>query len=113
MQIKNKMIFTLGSILVSVLILVSAVMLSKKSPMTQRSISQGELANADGRGTHDCYVAVDGTVYKLFSSPLWVQGQHTSSEGKAYCGADMSAVIDKAPHGRSKLAQLEKIGKLK
>jgi predicted heme/steroid binding protein len=112
MQTNKKIIVTLGSVLVAVFFLVGATILSKKSTTIQKTISQNELAAADGKGAHDCYVAVDGTVYKIFTSPLWVAGQHTTSQGMAYCGTDMSAVIDKAPHGRSKLAQLQKVGTL-
>jgi predicted heme/steroid binding protein len=77
-----------------------------------RTVSKAELAAADGKNGHDCLVAVDGTVYKIENKPLWQNGQHLTSEGQAYCGADMTAAIDKSPHGRSKLAELEKIGPL-
>lgn len=77
-----------------------------------RTVSKAELMAADGKNGHVCLVAVDGTVYKIENKPLWQNGQHLTSEGQAYCGADMTAAIDKSPHGRSKLAELEKIGPL-
>jgi predicted heme/steroid binding protein len=77
-----------------------------------RTVSKAALAAADGKNGHDCLVAVDGMVYKIENKPLWQNGEHVTSEGQAYCGADMTAAIDKSPHGRSKLAELEKIGPL-
>jgi predicted heme/steroid binding protein len=76
------------------------------------SVTKEELAAKDGKNGHDCYVAVDGIVYQIPKSGLWENGQHTPSNGQAYCGADLSNVIDKAPHGRSKLDELKKIGSL-
>jgi predicted heme/steroid binding protein len=112
MNTNKKVMITLGSIVFASLLLFGAQLLAKKTPSVQKKITASELAAADGKGAHDCFVAVDGIVYKIFTSPLWVNGQHTTSQGMAYCGADMSLVIDKAPHGRSKLAQLQKIGTL-
>lgn len=112
---KAKIGITIASLVLSAGILFAALVTSqqKRSATNQLPvISATELSSADGKGSHACYVAVDKTVYQIPVSPLWVNGQHTTSEGRAYCGADMSRVIDKAPHGRSKLATLKKIGTL-
>ena len=76
-------------------------------------ITQAELAAADGKSGHRCFVAVDSVVYEIVDSPLWQNGQHTTSGGLAYCGADMSQAIKQSPHGKSKLAELTIVGHLK
>jgi predicted heme/steroid binding protein len=78
----------------------------------QRPVSKAELAKADGKSGHDCLVAVDGTVYRIEGFSQWSNGQHTSSRGEAYCGADMSEVITKSPHGKQVLDKLIKVGPL-
>lgn len=70
------------------------------------------LKQYDGQNGRDCYVAVKGTVYKL-ANQYWQNGKHTPSSGQAYCGADMSAVIGKSPHGESVLSSLPKVGSYK
>jgi predicted heme/steroid binding protein len=82
-------------------------------PLPLRPVTKVELKKSDGKNGHVCFVAVDGMVYKIDGFTLWQNGKHTSSEGLAYCGADLSDVIDKAPHGRSKLDVLIKVGPLK
>lgn len=83
------------------------------SETVKRPVSKDELAKADGKNGNDCLVAVDGTVYQIKDFSLWNnQGQHVSSQGMAYCGADLSAVIDKAPHGRKMLDILIEVGPL-
>jgi predicted heme/steroid binding protein len=64
----------------------------------------------DGKDGHKCYVAVDGIVYEIAGKGLWQDGQHTPSDGQAYCGADLSQAITKSPHGKSKLEELPKVG---
>lgn len=78
----------------------------------ERVVTQSELSAANGKDGKDCYVAVDGTVYQIKDFALWSNGKHTTSGGQAFCGADMSEVIGKSPHGRSKLNELIVIGKL-
>ena len=70
------------------------------------------LAKYDGINGNKCYIAVDGTVYLVEGSALWVEGRHEPSAGRASCGKDLSTVIDQAPHGRSKLQLLTVVGKL-
>lgn len=74
-------------------------------------VSSQELADANGKDGKDCWVAIDGTVYEIEQGFKWSDGEHTES-AEAYCGADLSDVIDRAPHGRSKLSQLKKVGAL-
>ena len=75
-------------------------------------ISKQTLAAADGRAGRVCYVAIDGTVYEIRNSPRWINGQHTTSEGQASCGRDLSQVINKSPHGRKILETLIIVGRL-
>jgi predicted heme/steroid binding protein len=75
-------------------------------------ISLETLARNDGQNGNKCYVAVDGTVYQIEGYALWASGSHEPSGGRAKCGQDLSAVIDQAPHGRSKLNLLTVVGKL-
>lgn len=85
----------------------AAVLSSEK-----RNISQQELATANGKNGQTCYVAVDKVVYEIKDAPDWIDGKHVTSDGQAYCGADMSQVIDKSPHGRKMLDQLVVVGRL-
>ena len=78
----------------------------------QRPVGLAELKAADGKNGHICYVAVDGLVYQIQGFALWQNGKHLTSGGLAYCGADLSKVIDKAPHGRRVLDILIKVGPL-
>jgi predicted heme/steroid binding protein len=76
-------------------------------------ITREVLAQHDGVNGHQCYVAVDGTVYLIEGKPLWASGTHEPSGGRAKCGQDLTDVIGQSPHGRSKLLQLTVVGKLK
>jgi predicted heme/steroid binding protein len=77
-----------------------------------RKISREVLAQHDGIDGHQCYVAVDGTVYLIEGFALWTGGTHVTSGGKARCGQDLSQVINESPHGKSKLQLLKVVGKL-
>ncbi len=81
------------------------------SNSSQQQVSASQLAASDGRQGAACWVAVDGSVYEIDQGYKWQEGQHTESSS-AYCGADMSNVIDDAPHGRTKMSQLKKVGTL-
>ena len=102
-------------ILFSVVIIGSAVIIqsSRQKETTQQldTITATALQNADGKDGRNCWLAVDGVVYEIEQGYKWNDGEHTESSS-AYCGADMSAVIDSAPHGRTKLSQLKKVGTL-
>ncbi len=85
--------------------------LSQNEQSHEAIITQEQLHLADGKDGRDCWLAVDGVVYEIDQGYKWLDGEHTESS-LAYCGADMSSVIDQAPHGRTKLSQLKKIGSL-
>jgi predicted heme/steroid binding protein len=119
----RKVIIIVVSVLVAGSLVGGALFLRKNNSKTQASPSPApaaaktytasELGKFDGKDGHDCLVAVDGKVYKIEQGRLWQDGQHTSSEGQASCGRDLSQVITQSPHGKSKLATLPVIGTLK
>ena len=117
---KTQRIILLLSIGLSLLIIFGALIVvqSRRKPafsenVEQHPVSKTELSKATGKNGKDCYIAVDGTVYLVKDFSLWQEGKHVSSEGMAYCGADLSKVIDKSPHGRKILDLLITIGPLK
>jgi predicted heme/steroid binding protein len=116
---KVQKIVLMASLAASLLIIGGALLVVKSRQQSAappaaklRPVTKAELARSDGKNGHVCLVAVDGMVYKIEDFTLWQNGKHTSSNGLAYCGADLSKVIDKAPHGRSKLDVLIKVGPL-
>ena len=82
------------------------------APPSAVTVTAAELAKNDGKNGNKCYVAVDGTVYLIEGKTLWQDGQHLPSNGQAMCGKDLTAVIEKSPHGRSKLPLLTVVGTL-
>lgn len=119
---KYKTKIIIGSGVLAVLIVVGAGLAARsreqpndatfKPTTVERKVTKDALAKADGKDGHECLVAVNGVVYEIEGFGLWQNGQHATSNGEAYCGADMTEAIGKSPHGRSKLNQLEKIGPL-
>jgi predicted heme/steroid binding protein len=81
-------------------------------PKESRIFTLSDLSQYDGKQNRACYVAVSGTVYKIEQGLLWQDGEHTQSEGRAYCGSDMTEVIKLSPHGTSKLETLDIVGTL-
>ncbi len=119
---KYKKKIVIGSAVLAILIIGGAGLVAqsrqqpasdaKFAPTAEKTVTKSELEKSDGKDGRDCLVAVDGIVYKIDGFGLWQDGQHSTSNGQAYCGADMTEVIGKSPHGRKKLEQLEKIGRL-
>ncbi len=120
---KTQKIILIVSIVASLAMVGGALLISAKKQepaktkqsvvaVAQHAVTQAQLAKADGKQGHDCYVAIDGTVYLIKDFSLWQDGKHTPSDGLAYCGADLSKVIDQAPHGRKILDILPKVGPL-
>jgi predicted heme/steroid binding protein len=89
---------------------------SSSTPTTvtpsERTFTKAELAAGNGIDKNPCYVAVDGTVYEISNSILWVMGVHTPTKGLIKCGEDHSQTILNSPHGKSKLKYLDTVGKL-
>lgn len=74
---------------------------------TLRVFTREELAQYDGRDGRPVYVAYNGKVYDLSSSPLWRGGRH---QARHDAGADMTEVLPLAPHGVEKLAKFPVVG---
>lgn len=117
---KSHKIILIVSVAFSLLVIGGAVLVSRQkkdaqtavSAIVQHPITHAELAKSNGQNGNICYVAVSGTVYQIKDFSLWQDGKHLSSGGLAYCGADLTSVIDQAPHGRKILDILPKVGPL-
>ncbi len=108
----NKKLLLVSFVITGILVGAATVLRqSKDRSAGAKTYSQQELASANGKDGRDCWLAVDGVIYEIDQGYKWLEGKHTESS-LAYCGADMSSVIDQAPHGRTKLSQLKKIGSL-
>jgi predicted heme/steroid binding protein len=83
------------------------------APSGAVTLTVADLATFDGKNGKQCYVAVDKTVYLIEGKTLWQEGEHLPSNGQAMCGKDLTSVIDKSPHGRSKLPLLTVVGQLR
>ena len=69
-----------------------------------------DLSSSNGEGGKPVWVACDGKVFDLSTSPLWAGGSHMGSHS---AGADLTEEIDAAPHGREMLEKYPQIGFLK
>ena len=81
-----------------------------------RGFSKEELAKYNGKDGQPCYVAVEGKVYDLTGSTLWQDGQHSTCEGMAICGKDLTDVIkNNAPesHEEGHFRDFTVVGELK
>jgi predicted heme/steroid binding protein len=118
---KGKTLAIVMSAVVALVVVVGAVFISNNkkaatngSASTQKQdVSKDQLAKHNGKDGQPCWVAVDGTVYLIEDFSVWSNGEHTTSNGLAYCGADLSKVIDQAPHGRRVLDELIVVGDYK
>jgi predicted heme/steroid binding protein len=92
-------------------VLPQAVTIPPSSP--DKEFTAETLKQYDGKDGNKCYVAVNGAVYEISGKGQWQNGQHLPSNGKAYCGVDLTEAIKQAPHGSSKLEELPKVGTYK
>ena len=69
-----------------------------------------QLKKYDGQNGNPAYVAVDGTIYDVTNAKGWNNGKHKNGIS---AGKDLTTEIGSAPHGKSVLANLTVIGKLK
>lgn len=83
-----------------------------KNASTSLSFSTQQLEEANGKNGKPCYVALENTVYEIKQGNKWKDGEHTTSEGQAYCGMDATEVIRKSPHGKTIMSLLTKVGSL-
>lgn len=72
-----------------------------------------ELAEFDGRGGKPAYIAVDGVVYDLSGSAIWLEGEHTPCNLGAMAGRDLSEELKQAPTSmRENLKRFPAVGML-
>lgn len=75
--------------------------------MADKEFTKEELAKFDGQNGNAAYVAIDGDVYDVTNVPAWNEGKHHGNTA----GKDLSEIIIHAPHKKSVLAKLTKVGK--
>jgi predicted heme/steroid binding protein/uncharacterized membrane protein len=75
-----------------------------------KEMEMKDLPPNNGEGGNPVWVACDGKVFDLSASQLWAGGSHMGSHS---AGADLTAEIASAPHGREMLERYPQIGFLK
>lgn len=86
---------------------------TETTPTTDEGIqvTNAQLAEKNGLDGNACWVAVDGVVYDTAGIKEWQNGEHTTSNGQAKCGEDLTSVIARSPHGKEVLGDLKQVGK--
>ena len=72
-------------------------------------MTERELAKNDGRDGRPAYVAVNGTIYDVTTSPLWSGGNH---QGSHHAGHDLTEELKSAPHVRMVVERFPVVGRL-
>lgn len=68
-----------------------------------------ELAFYDGKQGRPAYIAVQGWIYDVSGSSLWINGEHNGYSA----GQDLTAIIlSQSPHGLSTLSRVPIVAKL-
>ncbi len=79
---------------------------------TKVNLTLDQLKEFDGKNGRPAYVAVKGIIYDVTQSRLWRGGEHASSEGQAWAGQDLTAVLDLSPHGDKHLKEFPIVGNI-
>jgi predicted heme/steroid binding protein len=78
------------------------------TPVTEeRVFSVEELATYNGQDGQPAYVAVNGVVYDLTSSPMWRNGGHNGVQA----GQDLTSIFE-SQHGDDRLREFPVVGRL-
>jgi 2-oxoglutarate/2-oxoacid ferredoxin oxidoreductase subunit alpha len=72
-------------------------------------MTRQELGRFDGRDGRPAYIAYKGKIYDVSESPLWQGGEH---EGLHRAGADLTPMLEDAPHGEEVFARYPMVGTL-
>ena len=72
-------------------------------------LTLSELEKHNGREGAPSYVAADGQVYDVSSSPDWEEGEHM---GLHQAGRDLTEALSTAPHGKEVFARVRTVGNL-
>ena len=90
--------------------------LSQAEP-TLRAFTMDDLGYYDGKESRPAYVAIDGLVYDVSESPLWIDGVHRPAAFDGYvevkAGRDLSKWLEFSPHGKKNIERFPVIGSLK
>jgi len=72
-------------------------------------MTEKELVKNDGREGRRAYVAVNGKVYDVTTSPHWPGGDH---KGRHRAGCDLTEELKQAPHVRAVIERFPVVGSL-
>jgi len=72
-------------------------------------MTQEELVQHDGKDGRKAYVAVNGKVYDVSASPLWMGGDHQRLH---QAGGDKTEELKAAPHVRTVVERYPVVGRL-
>lgn len=75
----------------------------------KRDLTIDDLMLFDGTEDQGAYVAYKGEIYNVTDSKFWEDGIHF---GIHQAGADLTALLERAPHGEEKIYTMPRIGKL-
>lgn len=77
--------------------------------MKKRQFSESELKNFDGKEGRSAYVAIEGKIFDVSESHLWVEGRHM---GLHLAGEELNNSIKNAPHDIDILSSFPVVGVL-
>lgn len=77
--------------------------------MKKRQFSESELKNFDGKEGRLAYVAIEGKIFDVSGSHLWVEGRHM---GLHSAGEKLNNSIQNAPHDIDILSSFPVVGEL-
>ena len=75
--------------------------------MATQEFTAVTLAQFDGKDGRPAYVAYDGKVFDVTSSPMWAGGDH---DGEHLAGTDLTEDMDYAPHLGDELDRFPVVG---
>ncbi len=74
---------------------------------TSRTFNLEELAKYDGKEGRAAYVAINGKVYDVSDSYLWIDGNHM---GEHDAGKDLTGALASSSHGDSVVENMKLVG---
>jgi predicted heme/steroid binding protein/uncharacterized membrane protein len=77
--------------------------------LEKRLFSESELKNFDGKEGRPAYVAIEGKVFDVSESRLWVEGRHMELHS---AGEELNNSIKNAPHDTETLSRFPVVGEL-
>jgi predicted heme/steroid binding protein/uncharacterized membrane protein len=81
----------------------------KVRAMSDKTFTLDELKQFDGKEGRPAYFACEGVVYDATNSKLWRKGTHVRVHE---AGMDLTADLEKAPHGLDSVLRLQVVGTL-